>query len=278
MSSIRIAARSCALVVALAAGTVGAVSAFPLHGPLAAAPHASQAQTPPRDPLTPAQHHRLAQQYWEKANKDLSLTPEEKLEVVLKGIAAEDRALAIDPDYPPAVMYKSLLVRMQARLTADPGVQSKLITQADELRDKAQALTGASKASPSSAMPSQAPPDNRVERRESEMQFTPESFERHMQELKPLRIGGAIKPPLKIKDVKPVYPQIAQDSHVQGVVIIEAIIDEAGRVADARILRSIPLLDQAALEAVQQWEFRPFHVNGAPQPVVMTLTVNFYLQ
>jgi protein TonB len=65
---------------------------------------------------------------------------------------------------------------------------------------------------------------------------------------------------------------------VQGVVIVEAIIDATGHVADARVLRSIPLLDEAAVEAVQQWEFTPTFLNGAPQPVVMTVTVNFTLQ
>ena len=106
----------------------------------------------------------------------------------------------------------------------------------------------------------------------------PGSFQLRMEELKPLRIGGAIKAPVKIKDAKPVYPPIARESHVPGVVIIEAIIDDTGHVVDARILRSIPLLDQAALEAVQQWEFQPTLLNGAPQPIVMTVTVNFSLQ
>jgi len=65
---------------------------------------------------------------------------------------------------------------------------------------------------------------------------------------------------------------------VQGVVIIEAVIDPQGKVVDARVLRSIPLLDQAALEAVHQWEFTPTLLNGVPQSVIMTLTVNFVLQ
>ena len=70
---------------------------------------------------------------------------------------------------------------------------------------------------------------------------------------------------MKVKDVKPVYPPIAQSARVQGVVIVEAIIDADGKVADARVLRSIPLLDQAALDAVQQWEFTPTLLNGMPQ-------------
>jgi protein TonB len=60
-------------------------------------------------------------------------------------------------------------------------------------------------------------------------------------------------------------------------VIIEAIIGADGRVQDARILRSIPLLDQAALDAVKQWEFTPTMLNGAPVPVISTMTVQFTL-
>jgi protein TonB len=90
-------------------------------------------------------------------------------------------------------------------------------------------------------------------------------------------VGGQIKPPTKTKDVKPVYPPIAQSARVQGVVIIEATIGANGRVQDARVLRSIPLLDQAALDAVRQWEFTPTLLNGVPVPVIMTVTVQFTL-
>jgi periplasmic protein TonB len=94
----------------------------------------------------------------------------------------------------------------------------------------------------------------------------------------PVRVGGNIKPPTRIKNVTPVYPPIAQSARVQGVVIIEATIGPNGRVTDARVLRSIPLLDQAALDAVRQWEYTPTLLNGVPVPVIMTVTVNFTLQ
>ena len=94
----------------------------------------------------------------------------------------------------------------------------------------------------------------------------------------PVRVGGNIKPPTKTRDVKPVYPAIAQSARVQGVVIIEATIGPDGKVKDAKVLRSIPLLDQAALDAVKQWEFTPTLLNGVPVPVIMTVTVNFTLQ
>ena len=91
----------------------------------------------------------------------------------------------------------------------------------------------------------------------------------------PIRIGGKIHPPLKIKDVQPVYPAIAQSARVAGAVTIEATIGEDGKVVDAKVVRSIPLLDQAALDAVRQWEYRPTLLNGVPVPVLINITVNF---
>jgi protein TonB len=94
----------------------------------------------------------------------------------------------------------------------------------------------------------------------------------------PIRPGGNIPYPARIKDVKPVYPREAQQAHATGMVIIEATIDEDGHVRDAIIKRSIPLLDQAALDAVRQWIFMPTIVGGKPVPVIMTVTVNFALE
>ena len=90
-----------------------------------------------------------------------------------------------------------------------------------------------------------------------------------------VRIGGQIKPPTKIKDVKPVYPAIAKSARVAGVVTIEATIGPDGTVIDAKVVRSIPLLDQAALDAVRQWEYTPTLLNGVPVPVLVTVTINF---
>ena len=98
------------------------------------------------------------------------------------------------------------------------------------------------------------------------------------QPVQPVRVGGNVPPPKKVKDVRPAYPAVAQSARVQGVVIIEATIGPDGHVQDARVLRSIPLLDASALEAVRQWEFTPTILNGIPVPVIMTVTVNFTLQ
>jgi len=90
-----------------------------------------------------------------------------------------------------------------------------------------------------------------------------------------LRVGDDIKAPKKVKDVRPVYPPIAREAGIAGVVILEVRIGSDGRIEEGRVLKSIPLLDEAALDAVKQWEFEPTLVNGQPVAIMMTVTINF---
>jgi protein TonB len=96
--------------------------------------------------------------------------------------------------------------------------------------------------------------------------------------LAPVRVGGEIKEPVKVHHVDPVYPKVARDASVEGIVIIEALIDATGRIAEARVLRGVPILDEAALEAVRRWEYTPTLLDGVPTPVLMTITVTFRLK
>jgi protein TonB len=93
-----------------------------------------------------------------------------------------------------------------------------------------------------------------------------------------VRIGGQIKEPKKIRDVRPVYPDLAVQSRVSALVILEAEVDTRGYVRAAKILRGHPLFDDAALEAVKQWRYQPLLLNGEPTGFVLTVTVNFNLQ
>src|ERR1019366_1085277 len=86
----------------------------------------------------------------------------------------------------------------------------------------------------------------------------------------PVRGGGGIKPPTQVKDVNPIYPPIAQSARVQGIVILEATIGPDGHVQDVHVLRSIPLLDNAAMDAVKQWVYTPTLLNKQPVPIIMT--------
>jgi periplasmic protein TonB len=95
--------------------------------------------------------------------------------------------------------------------------------------------------------------------------------------VKAVRVGGNIREPRKVVDVPPVYPTLAVKAGVQGIVIIEATIDPRGRVVNATVLRSVPILDDAAVEAVRQWVYSPTLLNGVPTPVIMVVTVRFRL-
>jgi TonB family protein len=91
----------------------------------------------------------------------------------------------------------------------------------------------------------------------------------------PVRIGGILKTPYKIQDADPVMPPIAAKAGIRGAVILDIIIGTDGSVVDARVLRSIPLLDQAALDAARKWRYEPTMLNGMPVQVIMTATVMF---
>jgi protein TonB len=94
----------------------------------------------------------------------------------------------------------------------------------------------------------------------------------------PYRIGGNLRPPRKIRDVAPAYPEIAQRIHVAGDVVIDCLIDEQGRVREASVLRGHPLLAPAAVAAVERWAYEPSLLNGVPVQVLMTVTVHFQLK
>ncbi len=89
---------------------------------------------------------------------------------------------------------------------------------------------------------------------------------------------SAVDMPRKLHDVSPVYPQLALRANIEGVVVVEAVIAVDGSVRDARILRSVALLDRAALDAVRQWRYAPTRLNGVAVPVIVTVTVQFRLQ
>ena len=93
----------------------------------------------------------------------------------------------------------------------------------------------------------------------------------------PVRIGGDVPPPRKIHDVPPVYPPAALPARVQGLVILEATIDPSGEVGDIEVLQSVPELDEAAIAAVEQWRYEPTLVDGVAVPVLITLTISFWL-
>jgi tetratricopeptide (TPR) repeat protein len=93
-----------------------------------------------KEPTNPEAFYTISTYYWDKAYRDFKLKESEKKDFVQKGIEAVDHALQIKPDYMEALVYKNLLLRLQANMEKDPSRQQALIKQADQLRDKAQEL------------------------------------------------------------------------------------------------------------------------------------------
>ena len=94
-----------------------------------------------------------------------------------------------------------------------------------------------------------------------------------------IQVGGNVTRPQKIFGPNPRYTEIARKARIQGVVIVQAIIDKGGNVTAVRVLKPLPMgLDQAAVEAIKKWKFEPATLNGKPVDVYYNLTVNFRLQ
>jgi protein TonB len=95
----------------------------------------------------------------------------------------------------------------------------------------------------------------------------------------PLQVGGDVSPPVKVYSPVPRYTEDARKGRVQGVVILQAIIDDVGNVNDVSVLKGLPLgLSESAMETVKEWKFKPARKNGVAVPVFFNLTVTFSLQ
>jgi TonB family protein len=90
-------------------------------------------------------------------------------------------------------------------------------------------------------------------------------------------VAQILTQPTKVKDVAPIYPEEARLGRIEGDVVIEAMVGVNGTVTDAKVVQSIPALDQAAIEAVRQWQYTPTQKDGVTVPVIMTVTVHFAL-
>jgi TonB family protein len=90
-----------------------------------------------------------------------------------------------------------------------------------------------------------------------------------------VRVGGPVRAPRKTKHVPPVYPSIARSSRIGGTVQLELTVTPEGKVGEARVVKSVPLLDAAALEAARQWEYTPTRVKNVAVPVILNVAVEF---
>jgi protein TonB len=93
--------------------------------------------------------------------------------------------------------------------------------------------------------------------------------------VQPVRVGGLVQEPKVIRMVPPVYPPLASRARVSGTVILEATLTAQGTVEEIRLVSGHPLLIQAAIECVKQWQYEPTYLNGVPVPIILTAKVHF---
>ena len=94
---------------------------------------------------------------------------------------------------------------------------------------------------------------------------------------KPLNVSGGVLAGMLLTPIRPIYPAIARATHIDGTVIVEAVISRNGAIESLHVISGPALLRQAALEAIQPARYRPYRLNGEPVDVQTTITVNFRL-
>jgi len=92
-----------------------------------------------------------------------------------------------------------------------------------------------------------------------------------------LRISSGVAEGNLINKVEPPYPQMAKIAHVQGDVVLQALISKSGAIENLRAVSGHPILIQAAMDAVRQWRYKPYLLNGEPVEVETTITVKFHM-
>jgi protein TonB len=93
----------------------------------------------------------------------------------------------------------------------------------------------------------------------------------------PVRVGGRVRPPRVLSKTSPIYPPLAKQTRVEGVVSIDAVIDTDGNVSEMSVVSGHPLLISAALDAVKKWKYEPTYLNDQAVAVQLIVTVTFQL-
>lgn len=215
-------------------------------------------------PQDPAAFYSLGAIDWVlAANKKNPLPEADRKAVIDEGLQSLDIALTLNPQYADAMAYRNLLLRQKAEITTDAAEKASLIVEADAWFAKAIAAKAQNTANgvatgvgPRAATP---PPP-----------LTPRSPQSG------LRMGTTTGGSL-VRRVEPAYPPAARAARIQGVVLLQTLIDKTGQVVETSVVSGHPLLNDAAVQAVKQWKYRPTLLNGQPIDTITTVTVNFVL-
>ena len=223
------------------------------------------------EPSNPSALLIIATYHFDRA-KDQRLTAAERQASLERSITASDRALAVDPELFDALVHKSLALRELAARDANPASRQALIAEADALRTRAAnarrdavsfRATGASSlAAPPPPPPAPVPGAGEIQWVYGRTSYTAKGNAATLE---------------KVKDVRPVYPPMAITYGVQGSVVVEAAVNKRGEVVDARVIESVPMLNQTTIDAVKQWRFDPATVTPSGSGVLITVTATFTL-
>ncbi len=242
--------------------------------------------------------HRLAARVWENVSRTDTLDDETRAAQLKQAASVETRALDIDPAFTDALTTKELIVRALASAESDANARAALVREADDLRARAvRQQQGRGLA----ALAKRSTPGEGGSNTGIEWLRPPSRTYRGGSGGSPVLSADSAATPVqsgnvagaaataaaagqesvsatRIKYVPPVYPPDAVEMGVEGIVVVEIGIDEQGKVSDAKVVQGSPLLNQAALDAVRQWEYAPAVRDGKPTPIRATVTVGFTLK
>ena len=187
--------------------------------------------------------------------------------VLESGLRALEKALEINPQYDDAMAYMNLLIRERADLRDTADECQRDVAIADEWVQKALATkkAKAEQRNANAGMVGPPPPP------------PPPPGQPGANAPQRIKISGDMVQRQKLRDVPPVYPELAKQAQIQGVVRLDIVIDKQGHVSNIRVLGGHPLLIPAALDAVKQWEYNPTLLNGQAVEVATEVSVNFLL-
>jgi TonB family protein len=178
--------------------------------------------------------------------------------VLESGLRALEKALEIDPQYDDAMAYMNLLIRERADLRDTAEEYKRDVAIADDWVMKTLAVKKAKAEQRSGNVMASSPPPS----------TSPPSR---------IRIASNVVEGQRLRDVAPVYPDLARQAGVQGAVRLNIVIDKQGHVSNISVISGHPLLIPAALDAVKQWEYKPTLLNGQPVEVATEVSVPFVL-
>jgi TonB family protein len=207
------------------------------------------------DPQNPVNFYAAGSTNWILAyDKQKPLPDAERAGVIDEGLENLAAALRLNPLYDEAMTYTNLLLREKAKLTSDAREAARLSNEANQWVEKALATRRLNRplgAGPAGAAP--PPPPGTIA----------------------TQIGADVAQRNLVTRVEPGYPPLLRTINMQADVILQITINRIGDVVDVKVVRGNPVVNEAAIEAVRQWKYKPYLVNGQPSDVITTVVLSF---